>query len=148
MATYQAGVRSCNRTNLFSCGRFVGTQDLTPSPHGGGRDAVALPVSPDQDHGYSSCWGRSSRISCHGAFEPTNMCAVGLSAGSSTSDPYGTRRYMPLREVQYKSDRHALQRMAWSASASPITISESAPFVTFSFSRSISPHGKNAEPVI
>ena len=42
-------------------------------------------------HGYRSCCGRSSRISYHGAFEPTNMCAIGLRAGASTSDPYGTR---------------------------------------------------------
>jgi hypothetical protein len=60
----------------------------------------ALPVSADQDQGYSSCWGRSSRISCHGAFEPTKMCAVGLSAGSSMSDPYATRTYVPSRAVQ------------------------------------------------
>jgi hypothetical protein len=52
---------------------------------------VALPVSADQDQGYSSCWGRSSEISCHEAFEPTNMCAVALSAGSSINEPYGTR---------------------------------------------------------
>src|SRR5207244_5055030 len=66
----------------------------------GNQDAVALPLSADQDQGYSSCWGRSSRISCHGAFEPTNMCAVGLSAGSSMSDPYATRTYVPSRAVQ------------------------------------------------
>jgi hypothetical protein len=41
--------------------------------------------------GCSSCWGSSSRISYHGAFEPTNMWAIGLRFGSSTSDPYGTR---------------------------------------------------------
>jgi hypothetical protein len=37
--------------------------------------------------------------------------------------------------------------MAWAASGSPITISDSAPFVTLSFSRSISPNGRNADPV-
>ena len=41
-------------------------------------------------HGYPSWRGRSSRISCHDAFEPTKICAVGLSAGSSTNVPYGT----------------------------------------------------------
>jgi len=41
--------------------------------------------------GYSSCWGSPSRISYHGAFEPTNMWAIGLRFGSSTRDPYGTR---------------------------------------------------------
>ena len=42
-------------------------------------------------HGYSSCCDRSSRISYHGAFEPTNIWAVGLRVGASISDPYGTR---------------------------------------------------------
>jgi hypothetical protein len=42
-------------------------------------------------HGYSSCWGRSSRISYHAAFEATNMWAIGLRLGASISDPYGTR---------------------------------------------------------
>ena len=34
------------------------------------------------------------------------------------------------------------------AVGSPLNISESSPFVTLSFSGSISPQGKNAEPVI
>jgi hypothetical protein len=55
---------------------------------------------------------------------------------------------VPLRTVQYRSEPHSPQRIAWSAPASPITISEPAPFVTLSFARSISPHGKNAEPVV
>jgi hypothetical protein len=39
------------------------------------------------------------------------------------------------------------QRIAWSASASPITISDPAPFVTLSFSRSISPRGSGSRGV-
>jgi hypothetical protein len=39
------------------------------------------------------------------------------------------------------------QRMAHAASGSPSTSNDSPPFVTLSFSRSISPQGKNAEPV-
>jgi len=56
-------------------------------------------VTPYEDQGYSSCWGRSSKISYHGALEPTNMWAVGLSVGSSTSVPYGTRTYAPSGAV-------------------------------------------------
>jgi hypothetical protein len=75
------------------------------------------------------------------------MCAVGLRAGSSMSVPYGTRTYVPSRTVQYRSDPHSRQRAAWFASASPSTINEPAALVTVSLSRSISPQGKNAEPV-
>ena len=58
--------------------------------------SVALLRSPStrsegHDHGDSSYCGRSSRIWYHEAFEPTKMCAVGLSVGSSTSVPYGIR---------------------------------------------------------
>lgn len=43
--------------------------------------------SRPQAQGYSPWRGRSSWISYQDAFEPTNMCAVGLRAGSSVSDP-------------------------------------------------------------
>ena len=50
--------------------------------------------------------------------------------------------------LQYSSEKHFSQRLAWWPSASPINTNESAPLVTLSFSGSISPQGKNAEPVI
>jgi hypothetical protein len=43
---------------------------------------------------------------------------------------------------------HFAQRLAWWPCGSPVNINASSPFVTFSFSGSISPQGKNAEPVI
>jgi hypothetical protein len=75
------------------------------------------------------------------------MCAVGFSVGSSVSDPYGTR-ILPSRPVQYSSEKHSLQRVAWWLWASPMSINESAPSVTLNFSGSISPQGKKAEPVV
>ena len=45
---------------------------------------------PTLTRGSSYC-GRSSRISYHDAFEPTKMCAIGLSVGSSINVPYGIR---------------------------------------------------------
>ncbi len=43
---------------------------------------------------------------------------------------------------------HSPQRTAWCAPVPPITMSEPSPFVTLSFSRAISPQGKNAELVV
>src|SRR4051812_34381994 len=42
------------------------------------------------------------------------------------SVPYGTRTRVPSGD-QYRSDRHAWQRASWYASASPLTITRSAP---------------------
>ena len=78
---------------------------------GAGCKATSPPnaSSPDQDQGYSSCWGRSSKISYHGALEPTNIWPIGLSAGSSTSVPYGTRTYAPSRAVPSPIDKRPAQ---------------------------------------
>jgi hypothetical protein len=59
-----------------------------------------------------------------------------------------TARGSCLRKpVQYSREKHSPQRTAWLASGSPSTSNEPAPFVTLSFSGSISPQGKNADPV-
>src|SRR5437588_5554888 len=106
-------------------------------------------LAPLVHQGYASCRGRSSRMSYQGAFEPTNICAIGLSEGSSTSVPYGIRTYACSGAVlvQYTRVQQTEQRISWSAPSSPRRVSVSAPLVTRSFSASISPHGRNADPV-
>ena len=81
----------------------------------------------------------------HGAFDPTKMCAVGFSVGSSVREPYATCTSGPTTENS--SDPQTPQRV-WFPSSLPQTSSVSPPFRTRSCSRAIPPNGLNIEPLL
>src|SRR5262249_14360219 len=81
-------VRRCARHSRPAVGR---ESERVGQRSGMSPDEMVLRRAIGQDQRSSSYWGRSSRISYHDAFDPTSMCAVGVSAGSSINVPYGTR---------------------------------------------------------
>ena len=94
----------------------------------------------------SNC-GSASPITCHGAFERTKICALGVMAGGASKVPSVTCTYLPSRTTEYSSEPHFPQKALWFASPPNLSTS-SWPDVRDRRCTAIPAKGLNAEPVV